>query len=348
MIDKRQFLEAKFLVPSELRTAQWRLVPASLKEKIFFMAGVTSRPILEAFRSAILAVAHGEVNLARATEIVHEGLNRLGYKPEPGQEGTIKDLNNIHRQLITLRTNLGLARGWMIDAEMRAASRAFPGRELMRGGVSEEPRPWLEEIWPKAVRDTNSNLDPGRMVALHDDPIWLHLSDFGATYTPLKWGSEMTFHAVKFSEAKELGILPPPGTMLGRNRAQAAEIPKSEGEIRAEIAGHLAGVAEWSGDVLVFSEPNGTTVRGLEELAQVLTNPPGELSASYQLCALWEWRALGASEDATVAFRTKWAGRSILDDFNRLATRVQASDPGADLVAMLRELVAQIERMGFT
>lgn len=346
----QEFLEAKFLVPSELRTEQWRLVPGYLKEKIFFMAGVTSRPILEAFRSAILAVAHGEMNYAAATRIIREGLQASGYQSDPGQEGTLKDLNSVPRQMITMQTNLNLASGWMADAEMRAASRAFPARRLRRGGVVKEPRLWTEKIWPEAIRDTKSKLNPSEMVALHDDPIWTYLSDFGAPYTPLKWGSEMIFVPVGFREAQKLGILKPPPE---RPRVMTpvpppAEVTESPEDIRRAIAGHLDGVAEWNSDTLIFSEPNGTTVRGLEELAQALTNPPGDLSRSYQLCALWEWRTLGASRDATEAFRTKWTGRSILDDFNRLATRVQASDPGADLVAMLRELVAQIERMGFT
>jgi hypothetical protein len=206
----QEFFREKTPLPTELRTREFARLPLWVKEQSFFMAGVMRAEILEVFRSAAVAIQNGEINFARATEIVQEGLKKAGYTPEPGQEGTIKDLNNIHRQLINLRTNLKLANGWTQDANMRKASRAFPARELVRGGFVEEPRRWIEQIWPKAVSDTKSKLDPSRMAALHDDPIWLALSDFGATYAPLKWGSQMTFQAVKFSEAKQWGLLKPP------------------------------------------------------------------------------------------------------------------------------------------
>ena len=117
----QEYFREKTPLPTELRTREFARLPLWVKEQSFFMAGVMRAEILEVFRSAAVAIQNGEINFARATEIVQEGLKKAGYTPEPGQEGTIKDLNNIHRQLINLRTNLKLANGWTQDSNMRKA-----------------------------------------------------------------------------------------------------------------------------------------------------------------------------------------------------------------------------------
>ena len=158
------------------------------------------------------------------------------------------------------------------------------------------------------------------------------------------------------SKAREMGLIPPKGADVGmggdegggdwvRLREEAEGL--TEAGLREAIVSWLGGVAEWCGDRLVYAEPNGTTVYGLDELAWVLTHPPGELSGSRQLCALWEWRALGASEAATAAFVRKWTGQRVYEDFDRLSVRLRASDPGEGLTDLLCGLVERIERLGF-
>jgi hypothetical protein len=354
--DSREFFAKKLMVPSELSSADWRMVPGHLKERIFFMGGVTDREMLAAFSEAILVILSGEQGEAQATRIIRDAVKRVGYQPGPGWAGTSRDLNNVCRQLETLRTGLALANGWTNDVSRRQNAKLMPVLKLVRGRIAEEPRLWETKLWPEAVAASGSKARPDIMAALIDDPIWLYLSDFGVPYTPLKWGSGMNQVAVFKSQAREIGLLPPKGAGVGmggegrgydwgRLREEAEGL--TEAGLREAIVSWLGGVAEWCGDRLVYAEPNGTTVYGLEELAWVLTHPPGELSGSRQLCALWEWRALGASEAATVAFARKWTGQRVYEDFDRLSVRLRASDPGVGLTELLCGLVERIERLGF-
>lgn len=342
----QEFFASKLLVPSELRTSQWGLVPGLLKERIFFSSGVCDMDILTGFHRACTAVLSGSMNYPEATRIIREALAEVGYRPSPGQKRTLKDLSDPDRQLITMRTNVELAQGWAEEALARKAAKAFPAVRLVRGGHADVPRPWAEKIWPDAIAASGSGGRADDMVALLEDPVWLHLSDFGVPYTPLKWGSMMMKRTIGYTETRALGLLQPGQSRRLDPMPHAFDL--SPDEVRTAIASHLQGIAEWRGETLVFSEPNGTGVFPLKEMARVLTSPRGELSGSFQLCALWEWRTLGASDEATVEFLRKWAGRSILDDFHRLCARVTATDAGESLSVLLSALVAEIEDIGFS
>ena len=300
-------------------------------------------------------ILSGEQGEAQATRILRDAVKGVGYQPGPGWAGTSRDLNNVCRQLETLRTGVGLANGWAADVRRRQ-SRTMPAYELVRGNIPQEPRLWAQKLWPEAVAASGSTASPDRMASLIDDPVWLALSDFGVPYAPLKWSSGMAQSPIARSKAREYGLLPPKGADVGiggegrgedwgRLREEAEGL--TEAGLREAIVSWLGGVVEWCGERLVYAEPNGTTVYGLDELAWVLTHPPGELSGSRQLCALWEWRALGASEAATAAFVRKWTGQRVYEDFDRLSVRLRASDPGEGLTDLLCGLVERIERLGF-
>jgi hypothetical protein len=354
--DPGEFFAKKLMVPSELSSADWRMVPGQLKERIFFMGGVTDREMLAAFSEAILVILNGEQGEAQATRILRDAVKRVGYQPGPGWAGTSRDLNNLYRQLETLRTGVALANGWTNDVKRRQSANIMPALKLVRGRNAEEPRLWQQKLWPEAVAASGSKASPDRMAALIDDPVWLYLSDFGVPYSPLKWGSGMNQVGIFKTQAREWGLIPPKGADVGMGgegtgydwgllREEAEGL--TEAGLREAIGSWFGGVAEWCGDRLVYTEPNGTTVYGLDELAWVLTHPPGELSGSRQLCALWEWRSLGRSEAATAAFVRKWTGQRVYEDFDRLSVRLRASDPGAELTDLLWGLVERIERLGF-
>lgn len=204
-----EFFRAKTPMPTALRTEELAYLPLAVREQAYFMATVQRADILSYFREAAQQILDGKMNYAEATRIIREGLKASGYKPVPGQEGTIKDLNTLRRQMINLRTNVGLAAGYAREVTMRKGSKAFPAARLVRGGQSEEPRRWSEKIWPESVQPSGSGASESEMVALLDDPIWVYMSDFNAPYTPLRWGSKMEKLPVGFTEAKRLGLLKP-------------------------------------------------------------------------------------------------------------------------------------------
>jgi hypothetical protein len=160
-------------------------------------------------------ILSGEQGEAQATRIIRDAVKRVGYQPGPGWAGTSRDLNNVCRQLETLRTGLALANGWTNDVSRRQNAKLMPVLKLVRGRIAEEPRLWETKLWPEAVAASGSKARPDIMAALIDDPIWLYLSDFGVPYTPLKWGSGMNQVAVFKSQAREIGLLPPKGAGVG-------------------------------------------------------------------------------------------------------------------------------------
>ena len=110
-----EYFRNKRVLPTKLRTKGFERLPLWVKEQSFFMAGVMDVQLAGAFQRAAQAVLDGEMGEAEATRIIREGITASGYQPEPGQKGTIQDLNTIHRQLINLRTNVALANGWVND-----------------------------------------------------------------------------------------------------------------------------------------------------------------------------------------------------------------------------------------
>ena len=171
-VTPKQYFDAKTPLPTDMVTRELALLPLWVREQSYFMATVMREDTLSYFRKAAEEILSGRMNYAEATRIIREGLKASGYKPEPGQEGTIKDLTTLRRQMINLRTNVRLATGWSEEVQRRKAAKAFPASRLVRGGVSEEPRLWSERLWPQAVKPSGSGAKESEMVALLDDPIW--------------------------------------------------------------------------------------------------------------------------------------------------------------------------------
>ena len=341
-----EYFRGKAVLPTELRTREFARLPLWIKEQSFFMAGVTEAELAGAFQRAAQAVLDGKMGEAEATRIIREGLEKSGYRPEPGQEGTIKDLNSVHRQLINLRTNVALANGWASDAKRRQKSTLYPAYELVRGRNANEPRLWQQKLWPEAVAASGSKAKPDIMAALLDDPIWLHLSDFGVPYAPLKWGSGMAQVSVIKSKAREMGLLPPKGqpqpppakppeSLNSTLEVAADQIPK---EKRNEMLEKLDGTAVFVGDKIVFTDPNGSRPWPVPVLGNLLPRQNVDGTENYQKRALREWRNLGGDAAAMAAMEKEFAGTDLLDDWNMLVRRVTAGERAQTAVAVVDAL----------
>jgi len=341
-----EYFRGKAVLPTELRTREFARLPLWIKEQSFFMAGVIEAELAGAFQRASQAILDGKMGEAEATRIIREGLEKSGYKPEPGQEGTIKDLNSVHRQLINLRTNVALANGWASDAKQRQKYTLYPAYELVRGRNANEPRLWMQKLWPEAVAASGSKARPDIMAALLDDPIWLYLSDFGVPYAPLKWGSGMAQVPVIKSKAREMGLLPP----KGQPQPPPAKPPESlnstlevaAGQIspkqRNEMLEKLDGLAVFQKDKLVFTDPNGSRPWPVPVLANLLPRMNVDGTENYQKRALREWRNLGGDAAAMTAMEKEFSGTDLLDDWNMLVRRVTAGERAQTAVAVVDAL----------
>lgn len=328
-----EYFRGKRVLPTELRTKEFVRLPLWVKEQAFFMAGVMDAELAGAFQRAAQAVLDGKMGEAEATRIIREGITKSGYKPEPGQEGTIKDLTTVHRQLINLRTNVALANGWVNDAKRRQ-SKTMPAYELVRGNIPKEPRIWAQKIWPEAAAASGSKAKPDRMAALIDDPIWLYLSDFGVPYAPLKWGSGMRQSPITRTKAREYGLLPPKGepqppppkppeSLNSTLEVAADQIPP---EKRKETLEKLDGLAVFVKDKLVFTDPNGSRPWPVPVLANLLPRANVDGTENYQKRALREWRNLGGDDAAMKAMEKEFAGTDLLDDWQMLVRRITAAE----------------------
>ena len=339
-----EYFRGKAVLPTELRTREFARLPLWIKEQSFFMAGVIEAELAGAFQRASQAILDGKMGEAEATRIIREGLEKSGYKPEPGQEGTIKDLNSVHRQLINLRTNVALANGWTNDVKRRQSANIQPALKLVRGRNANEPRLWETKLWPEAVAASGSKASPDRMAALIDDPIWLYMSDFGVPYAPLKWGSGMRQVAVFKTQAREWGLLPakgepppvkPPGSLNSTLEVAADQIPPKQ---RNEMLEKLDGTAVFVKDKLVFTDPNGSRPWPVPVLANLLPRMNVDGTENYQKRALREWRNLGGDSAAMAAMEKEFAGTDLLDDWNMLVRRVTAGERAQTAVAVVDAL----------
>ena len=339
-----EYFRGKRVLPTELRTREFARLPLWVKEQSFFMAGVMDAELAGAFQRAAQAVLDGEMGEAEATRIIREGLTKSGYKPEPGQEGTIKDLTTVHRQLINLRTNVALANGWMQNTLQRNNAKIMPALKLVRGRNAREPRIWQQKLWPEAVAASGSKASPDRMAALIDDPIWLYLSDFGVPYAPLKWGSGMNQVGVFKTQAREWGLIPakgeapppkPPESLNSTLEVAADQIPP---EKRKETLEKLDGLAVFVKDKLVFTDPNGSRPWPVPVLGNLLPRQNVDGTENYQKRALREWRNLGGDAAAMRAMEKEFSGTDLLDDWNMLVRRVTAGERAQTTVALVDAL----------
>jgi hypothetical protein len=275
-----EYFRAKESVPSELRTAEWERVGQWEKERAFYSAAVTEAEILDEFRGWAQKVVEGSTDESTARVQLQLFLDRIGYKPEAGQEGTIKDLRSLRRLTVMLRTNRQLAQGYAqkVRGFSPAAIRLYPAWELVRlGPMPQAPREWQRRFVMAGGKLTAD----GRMIALKDDKVWSVLGNkdefpdaLGVDYPPFAWQSGMGWMEVKHKEAKKLGLLegwkvPETKPLASPNESLQTRPRVQSPALREALSEKLQGFAEWDGDVLRFTDPNGTRPMSAEKLADV-------------------------------------------------------------------------------
>lgn len=274
--DARKLMDGKLSIPGEMRTAEWAMLPQWLRERSFYMAGVHQAEALSGFRAEVEKIAQGESSIPESERRLSEMLAGIGYKPLPGQEGTIKDLTHWRRMRVSLRTNVELLQGWgqRQRGMTRGALMAFPAWELIRIMPRSEPRDW-----PTRFTLSGGEIRDGRMIAMKDSLVWQELGNFEdglhVDYPPFAWGSGMGWKAIGYREADKLGVIPadwtpPPREPVSSPNAGLETTPKiSDRAMRDELARRMKGLAEWQGDKFVFTDPNGTRPMPAEKLVEV-------------------------------------------------------------------------------
>jgi hypothetical protein len=169
--------------------------------------------LAQEFKSSIDRMVRGKTNLATERAHIKDALEESGYKPEPGQEGTLYDFGFNDRIELILKTNVEMirCRRQMIEGCEEGALDAYPAQELINVAPDEEPYAW-EEIWNAAAaglgkRTRATNSSSGFMIALKSDPIWVAISDFSLPHPPFKFFSFMGVEDVDYQQAVELRVM---------------------------------------------------------------------------------------------------------------------------------------------
>lgn len=297
MVTLAQYLYAKQLLPSELRTKEWQgnsRLAAWVSERAFFMASVTRHADLQAYRDAAAMMAEGRLSLQEARQRVRDALAASGYQAPAGLEGTIKDLSAVQRMNATLKTNVAMAAGWR-DYTRRLGDADYPGQELYRGASAIKPRDW-DERWKTAAASVGYKgvARDGSWIALIDSPVWIALSTFGNPYPPYDWGSHMRVRPVDFDVCVRLGLLTEDDYGYERpipslNESVVVRPSISDPAVRRSLTDSLQGLAEWDGDMLRMTDPNGTRAYDWNKIGDVITSPLPAGMRNYQLEALGDW-----------------------------------------------------------
>jgi hypothetical protein len=250
-----------------------------VRERSFFMAKVRDVEILQKFHDETEKVLNQVYDETTAEKEIFRWLTERGYQAPAGKEGGLEDLSSLERINVVLRTNIDMARGYALWLQRMQVRDLFPAQRLVRKAERVEPRDW-EARWADAYAQTaeTPGAHPTEMIALIDHPIWIQLSRFSNPYPPFDFNSGMGVDPVKGDEAQRLGLLPEPGKeppkpqplIPSQERLEpSAPLPSFNEsmesapaitlpEYRGQAADELGNLAQWEGDKLVMTDPNGT------------------------------------------------------------------------------------------
>ncbi|MEO0510552.1 MAG: hypothetical protein AAF065_11910 [Verrucomicrobiota bacterium] len=253
-------LDAKTVVGSNLRTRQWDAVPAAIRDRAFFSAGVENVRVLEEMKRRIASdmVLDPDVAFEGKSAFVADIRRTLGAS---GDSGRLTDLGSTRRlELIyDMQTVEATEFGRHEMHQTTALLDAFPARELYREAAREVPRKWR-----KRWSDNKGKFYGGRMIAKINDPIWTAISRFSRPYSPFDFGSGMGTRDIERDEAERLGVIAPEETIEPKSQAFNAELLAGAKDYLASDAARAMlnqafgdqiffkkGKAVWAGDKLM-------------------------------------------------------------------------------------------------
>jgi hypothetical protein len=355
-------LDAKITIPSEMRSAEWSRLDQWTRERAFYMAGVADAEIAQEMREIVQQAATGDAGEFELRQQWEAHLDKVGYQPLPGQEGTIKDLRSLRRFNAALRTNLSLMHEWARkeNALRPGPVAAQPSFELVRLAEARVPRDW-----PARFVAAGGTLYDGRMIAPKLDDVWRALGStdlfpdsLGVDYPPYAWGSGMGRLGVGARETVSLGVMTREeivaqadavrGRPITSPSATMETTPRvTDPDLRDDLATRLDGLARWDGDALVFTDPNGTRRTTEAELVETWSRPlPEPFRTEDHPAGLFQRDSVLLLADEPEAF----AARPDTDAWDDLARALMRLHPRKDHRRILagiadREDVSWIDRL---
>ena len=267
------YLRRKKNVPTDLTTREMQLLDAQLRERMFWSATVNNARVVQNMHEVVNSLASGKISMSDARLTISKMLQKTGYKPADGTKGSIRDLTTTRRLNLILQTNLEMARGYAHHAEAQEDLDLYPCQELIRTRKSRVPRDWKTR-W----HASGGKLYNGRMIAEINSPIWKNISRFDLPYPPFDFNSGMGVMPVRRDEAIKLGVISKDSVqerkeLPSMNENLETTIENAIPELKSEISKQLQGLAQWQGDKLIFTDPNGTKPYSASEIVEILNKP---------------------------------------------------------------------------
>ena len=226
-----EIIGLKTPTPTALDTAgirsQWS---QRLREQALFSARMTLQGYLDRVQAVLKQVADGTLDASAARLALTDTLAQLGYAPEPGTAGTLRDARTLARLNLVLKTNRQTAASLaqLAESEDPQVAALFPAWELASGGYRKHHRTDWPQRWKAAgERVAWRGAHRTKMVALKSSPIWQALGDgaggfrdtLGNPYPPFAFGSSYEWVPVDRLEARELGLLDEAANRAARRAA---------------------------------------------------------------------------------------------------------------------------------
>ncbi|MFA5265610.1 MAG: hypothetical protein WC378_17460 [Opitutaceae bacterium] len=213
--DALDYLGQKSVLPTTGRTWNLDKLPAEIRERAAFSAGVTQAEFIARAYAGARQLAAGTSDRATMRLQLKQMLGGMDYQPAKGKEGGLQDLSSDARLNLILDTNSAQARGYAWDqaGQDQDLLDAYPAEEFLRVEDRDHPRTTWQALWNKKRAEVGSegatDSGSGRMVALKNHPIWRAINRFGNDYEPFDFGSGMGKEDVDREDAVALGIIKP-------------------------------------------------------------------------------------------------------------------------------------------
>jgi hypothetical protein len=210
--------DVRNLLPAALRGDLLSKLPQELRQRSFFISGITQAEVLQTVKDEIGQVIEGKMTESEALSRLRRAGDLLS--------GTA--LQKDGRLKLVLSTNVDLARGYgqWKQGQSQIVLEEYPAQEFYRAERRKEPRDWPVR-WAAAggkFYPGVSDYPQGRMIAMKNDPIWAHISAFGLPYAPFDYNSGMGLKDVSADEMAELDVKKPSGTKAGRTTTSTRTI----------------------------------------------------------------------------------------------------------------------------
>ena len=322
------YMRDKVTVPAAgMSSADWDGVDPDIRERSYWTARQGHYARVQGFRDRSQGIVDGNLSEADALREVRAMLKATGYRPEPGTEGTIQDLNSDARQRLILDTNVAMVQERAYRDSMMG-SLAYPAQRLVRIRYSRQPRDW-DSRWREAAAAVNYEgvATDGSHIALLISPIWRQLSRFDLDYPPFDFNSGMGVDPVDYEEAQRHGLVIPEATIEGADRESLnssleASVARMDGDLQQAFTDALKDCVEVEGDRVYYTDPNGTRPVHWSEAGRVICGqrPPviPDTQARAMVKFVEDQRQFDRSQRGVQGYATQEEWDALYDAVNRI------------------------------